>query len=91
MTQKKKRNRKESKIKIQRKYKNYSCIVIKPNLSHFKCYKYQNAQIQSESILHSTRIVFWHRLDMDCIKTICDHHMLCRLLHVLTNFCNYLI
>ena len=91
MTQKKKRNRKESKTKIHRKYKNYSCIVIKPNLSHFKCYKYQNAQIHSESILHSTRIVFWRQLDMDCIRTICDHHMLCRLLHVLTNFCNYLI
>ena len=34
MAQKKKRNRKERKIKIQRKYKNYSCIVIKQNLSH---------------------------------------------------------
>ena len=56
-----------------------------------KCYKYQNSLIHSESILHSTRVVFWHRLVMECIKTICDHHMLCCLLHVLTNFCNYLI
>lgn len=34
----------------------------------YKCHKHQNAQVHHESILHSTRIVFWHRLDMDCIK-----------------------